>query len=944
MKNIILIVLVCIFYTNSYAQQNIIDDLFGERREIYFRFANADAIEKNVKSTWISIDKIDKDYTYAYANKNQFSSFYKLQIPFEKLTPPSLLVPESEIVMKDVITLKKGEKATWNYFPTYSAYLSLMQQFKTNYPNICKIDTIGTSVEGRLLLVAKISDNVNTDESEPEFFYTSSMHGDETTGYVLLLHFIDYLLSNYGTIPRITNIVNNMEIYINPLANPDGTFASGNNSVSGATRSNANGTDLNRNYPVPDGSTGDDGTYSKEVETQAFIDFIESRHFVMSANFHGGIELANYCWDYTGTRHADDAWWKYVAKEYADTCQFNSPSGYFEAEPSMYVGTADYPGVVHGYSWYPAPGSRQDYSVYFAQCRELTLEISDIKNPSASSLESFWNYNYKSMLNYLEQAQYGIRGIVKDNCTGNPIKALITINSHDKDSSMVFSDDVHGTYYRPIASGTWSITVSAHGYTPQTITGVSTANKTFVTKNFSLNPLAPQANFTASDSISCSGTINFYSIGSYPSDATFSWNFGDGNTSTEQNPTHNYTANGTYTVTLDVTSCAGNSTKTKNSYIKVEAPEIPVANNVSACYGNTATLNASASNTINWYDSPYGGNLLGTGNTYTTPALNATTTYYVENYTPGQNLHTGPTVSGDARNIEAYLIFDVYNPIKLISVDAQSTSPGNKIILLQDESGNTIKSKNVYVNNSITTINLDWEIQPGTNYRLTNLASTNLIRKKGGLSYPYKAGNLMSIISSSEGNDYYYSWFNWHVEGIGCNSARIPVVVSITPAASAAFSSEINEKVVTFTNNSSNATSYNWNFGDGSTSTEENPVHTYAAFGTYNVELTATNDCGSNKSTQSITLINAVNNFNSSFSIFPNPVQNNYATIEFTANVNENFSIKIISIEGKIIYEENIEANAGKNSININFSNIEKGIYLVEISSKTEIRKIQLVK
>ena len=142
-------------------------------------------------------------------------------------------MPESEIVMKDVITLKKGEKATWNYFPTYSAYLSLMQQFKTNYPNICKIDTIGTSVEGRLLLVAKISDNVNTDESEPEFFYTSSMHGDETTGYVLLLHFIDYLLSNYG-IPRITNIVN-IEIYINPLAT-DGTLLA-NNSVSGATRS-----------------------------------------------------------------------------------------------------------------------------------------------------------------------------------------------------------------------------------------------------------------------------------------------------------------------------------------------------------------------------------------------------------------------------------------------------------------------------------------------------------------------------------------------------------------------------------------------------------------------------------------------------------------------------------------------------------------------------------
>lgn len=62
------------------------------------------------------------------------------------------------------------------------------------------------------------------------------MHGDEVTGYVLMLHLIDYLLQNYNTNNRIHKIVDSLEIHINPLANPDGTYASSNNTVSGATR------------------------------------------------------------------------------------------------------------------------------------------------------------------------------------------------------------------------------------------------------------------------------------------------------------------------------------------------------------------------------------------------------------------------------------------------------------------------------------------------------------------------------------------------------------------------------------------------------------------------------------------------------------------------------------------------------------------------------------
>ena len=69
--------------------------------------------------------------------------------------------------------------------------------------------------------------------------YTSSMHGGETAGYVLMLRLIDTLLSGYGITPKITNIVKNVEIWINPLANPDGTYWGGNNTVNQAKRTSS---------------------------------------------------------------------------------------------------------------------------------------------------------------------------------------------------------------------------------------------------------------------------------------------------------------------------------------------------------------------------------------------------------------------------------------------------------------------------------------------------------------------------------------------------------------------------------------------------------------------------------------------------------------------------------------------------------------------------------
>ena len=339
-----------------------------------------------------------------------------------------------------------------------------MYKFETDHPNLCDIVEIGESVLGRKLLFAKISDNVGTDEAEPEFMYLSSIHGNEICGYVLMLHLIDSLLSAYSTESRIKNLVDNIEIWICPLSNPDGTYKGGDNNIFGAVRNNANNVDLNRNFPYLEGTSP-----NPEKETQAIMSFIEQRNFVMSADFHSAIETVIYPWSSLSPRTADDTWFQYVAREYADEAQANGPAGYFDDLDN---------GICHGYSelGYIAKGTLHDYSLYFQGCRATSIEISLQKVLDESKLQDHWNYNYRSFLNYIEQVLYGIQGTVTDSITGNPIKSKVFVESHDVDSSWVYSNLPFGDYYRPIYEGIYNITFSAPGYMPKTISNVSVFN------------------------------------------------------------------------------------------------------------------------------------------------------------------------------------------------------------------------------------------------------------------------------------------------------------------------------------------------------------------------------------------------------------------------------------------------------------------------------------
>jgi murein tripeptide amidase MpaA len=468
MYNIKTILLVIFLSLNVFSQQ-VEHNYFEANREVYFRFLAPRDVMNNLSSV-ISIANVRGDTVYAFANEKEYLSFLKYEIPCTILPPPGL---QNEISMRNDL----AKASSFDAYPTYNAYLQLMAQFQSAHPNICKIIEAGTTVQGRKLLFAKITQNVDVKGARPQFMYSSSMHGNETVGYLMMLRLIDTLVNSYGTDSRITNLINSVEIWINPLANPDGTYHNNDTTVNGATRSNANGVNLNRNFPDPSAGQHPDGN-AWQPETIAMMNLESNNNFSLAANFHSGAEVVNYPWDTWSKLHPDYLWYQFISRRFADTVHAYSVPGYMTD-----LGN----GITDGYEWYQVEGGRQDYMNYFSRGREVTIELSSIYILPASFSTTYWNYLSHSLLDFIENTYYGIRGSVTDS-HGNPVKALVTITGHDADNSSIYSDSATGSYFRMIAPGTYSVSFTADSFLTQTVNNITVKKDSASILNIQLDP------------------------------------------------------------------------------------------------------------------------------------------------------------------------------------------------------------------------------------------------------------------------------------------------------------------------------------------------------------------------------------------------------------------------------------------------------------------------
>ncbi|MBK9450906.1 MAG: M4 family metallopeptidase [Bacteroidetes bacterium] len=468
---------------------------------------------------------------------------------------------------------------------------------------------------------------------------------------------------------------------------------------------------------------------------------------------------------------------------------------------------------------------------------------------------------------------------------------------------------------------------------------------------------APAANFSADNLTSCNGVVNFRDLSTNGPNAWL-WNFGDGFTSNLQHPSHTYQANGTYTVTLTATNNIGANTITRTAYITVNRPAGPVSSGASRCGPGTVTLSATGSGTLKWYDQASGGTVLGTGTTFTTPSLTNSLVFYVEAETQAPVQAVGPLTpaavgAGGYHNNTSiqYLAFTVSSNMTLVSFYVDPGAAGNRTISLWDGAGTLLRDTVINIGANPSRITLNWTMAPGQ-YRIGG-TEMDLYRNNAGANFPYSIANFVSITGSSAGAAFYYYFYDWDVQGLPCLSERTPVPVTIEQEPVANFSVATNLFTSTFTDLSTgNPTAWAWTFGDGGTSVLQNPTHTYAANGTYNVTLVASNgtNCdGTTTDTVNIAVVGIDAGWDAlwnGLSVSPNPFGNDFR-VQMNLPIGGQLNIGLFDLQGKALTDlYSGEVNAGQFKLDINElqHKIAAGTYLVRFEFGDAVRCLRVVK
>jgi hypothetical protein len=337
---------------------------------------------------------------------------------------------------------------------------------------------------------------------------------------------------------------------------------------------------------------------------------------------------------------------------------------------------------------------------------------------------------------------------------------------------------------------------------------------------------------------------------------SFLWSTGD--------TTQSITVSQAGSYTCEVTNFCG--TNTSNPFIVNNViPNPPSTIGDTVCFSGIAQLSANASGNVTWYDE--NGLYVGTGSTFTTPTISASTTYFVQNtdtYADTSNAEpfTNGIGGGGYVNSEQYEVFNSYINSTLSSVLVYAQSAGSVTIQLQDETGGVLATTTATVPAGSSRVNLNFAIPIDSNLRLVGkniTTGTGLYRNNNSGTYPYDMTGVLSIVGASAGASYYYYFYDWEIlrQNSTCSSELVPVTAVVSTCAGLA---------------------------------ENTP-------------------------------------FKNSIKVAPNP-SNGQFNVQFQTGYSGEIYAEMYNLVGEKVYTTNLNHHEGVNSFSVNTSNLSKGVYM----------------
>lgn len=342
----------------------------------------------------------------------------------------------------------------------YPAMVNVLYNYETQYPSICKVYDLTTwynlppTYEGRHLYAIKISDNVALDEDEPNFLMVGAHHAREIVTPVLCNYSINQFTTQYGTDPAITAAVDNYEIWIAPIWNPDGYVYMYNfDNYWRKNRAPPDGVDLNRNYPFGWDSAGGgstnpyDETYkgpsaASEPETQTMMAFGNDRHFAKVLDYHS---------------YGREVLYGYLSLSHPFT-------SFLQSEGIRLAYAVGYSGSTRLAS---ADGENYQWHLAYNGSYSNLIETHTTFQPTYASALSEAALVWPGTLWEL-QREISISGHVTDYATGAPVVATITLEGVTfTNGEHYMSEPRFGRYHLFLPPGTYTVNFSAPGYRSQ---------------------------------------------------------------------------------------------------------------------------------------------------------------------------------------------------------------------------------------------------------------------------------------------------------------------------------------------------------------------------------------------------------------------------------------------------------------------------------------------
>jgi hypothetical protein len=345
-------------------------------------------VKKNIaKST---LDKISDGFEISHAD----SQGYEVIVPalraqeFLALTPGAQLLEQdisektrqlvSEIRFTEKLfglrdsQLKDSQGLAFDKitYHTVEQVQILLQRFAAEYPDIAEYFEYGVSPLGHPLMGLKVSDNVSTNENEPELMITAATHGDEIITTEVLLGLMDRLLSGAGTDPRLMKMITDHELFFIPTLNVDGFVKQ--------FRYDG-GTDPNRSYPYPENPQA-----QPSPSIAAIMNFFSSHDIKGSIDFHAFGRLVMFPWAYTHNT--------ILPEDYKQ----------FELITSSMAQTNNYTHGPIADVIYIAKGSSCDYYYWQKKSISLGIEMGDQKSPQINEIEAYTTEQMESTWRFIE--------------------------------------------------------------------------------------------------------------------------------------------------------------------------------------------------------------------------------------------------------------------------------------------------------------------------------------------------------------------------------------------------------------------------------------------------------------------------------------------------------------------------------------------------------------